>query len=373
MGAREVTVFRFVINAERSPPGPDEPELTLIGPGYGESIVLHVGDGAWVLVDSCIDSDGTPRALAYLRDIGVDPARSVCMVVASHWHDDHIRGMAQTVRSCENASFCCAAALRSEEFLSAVEALERRHLTVAGSGVRELHRVFSGIVEKKKSPQFATANCRLFRRGACEIWSLSPSNSAIQTFWRSVGARLPGEGETKTRVPDLSPNEAAVVLWVRVADVAMLLGSDLEAEGWGEILRSEARPDERASVFKVPHHGSQGAHEPGVWERMLTPDPVAVLTPWSRGGRVLPRASDVQRLTSCAPQVYATAPADSLARKPKRGRKHVDRALQGSGITLRKLAIPSGAIRLRRKAGSAGAWKVDLIGEAHRLSRPDSQ
>jgi hypothetical protein len=49
----------------------------LIGPGYGESIIVHLGDGEWMIVDSCVQrlDQGNPQsaAVAYLREIGVDP------------------------------------------------------------------------------------------------------------------------------------------------------------------------------------------------------------------------------------------------------------------------------------------------------------
>jgi hypothetical protein len=61
-------------------PAKGELEITLFGPGYGESIALHVGAGAWVLVDSCIDGAGEPKALQYLTDLGVDPARDVRLI-----------------------------------------------------------------------------------------------------------------------------------------------------------------------------------------------------------------------------------------------------------------------------------------------------
>ncbi len=177
------------MTAETTPPGAGEFELTLFGPGYGEGIVLHVGDGVWVIVDSCIDADGSPRALSYLESIGVDPTQAVALVVATHWHDDHIRGMERLVETCGQAIFCCASALCQTEFLSAVDALERRHLSVTGSGARELYKVFTLLVERKSTPTHAISNRRVFANGACEIWSLSPDNVAFQGFL--VTAQVP--------------------------------------------------------------------------------------------------------------------------------------------------------------------------------------
>ena len=106
------------------PPGKNVFEITLFGPGYGESVVLHVGNGAWIVVDSCIDQKNTPVAIDYLNRLGVDPAEAVTLVVATHWHDDHIRGMARLVAACTNAKFCCAGVLCRKEFLEVAGALE---------------------------------------------------------------------------------------------------------------------------------------------------------------------------------------------------------------------------------------------------------
>ena len=102
-----------MIEAEEAgiPPDENEFEVVLLGPGYGESIVLHIGYGAWVIVDSCINHEGKPRALEYLESIGVNPAQGVDLIVATHWHDDHIRGMAKLVEVCSKANFCCTNAL----------------------------------------------------------------------------------------------------------------------------------------------------------------------------------------------------------------------------------------------------------------------
>lgn len=82
------------------PPRPDQVEVTLLGPGFGESILVHIGDNHWIIIDSCIDSDtGSPAAITYLEGLGVDPGEAVKVIVATHWHDDHIGGIS-TLLSC---------------------------------------------------------------------------------------------------------------------------------------------------------------------------------------------------------------------------------------------------------------------------------
>ena len=89
---------------EVAAPGPNDFERTLLGPGYGECAIIHYGHGEWIIVDSCVDEAGHPAALNYLRQIGVDAGRSVRMIVVTHWHDDHIRGIVQVVRNCPRAT-----------------------------------------------------------------------------------------------------------------------------------------------------------------------------------------------------------------------------------------------------------------------------
>ena len=350
-----------------APPGKRELELTLLGPGYGESIVLHVGDGVWVVVDSCLDTDGVPQALRYLESIGIDPAETVDLIVATHWHDDHIRGIANLVKSCRKATFCCASVLCRKEFLAVAHALEGHHLSVAGSGLREIHDIFSQLVSARSKPVLALANRRIFMKGACQIWSLSPSDSNFLNFLRTIHNMLPEEGKSKARIHSLSPNKVAVALWIKVADICVLLGSDLEKQGWVEILLDAARPNDKASVFKVPHHGLENADEPGVWKQMLGLKPFAVLTPWRRGARDLPSQRDVQRILSYTRNAYATARPGSTAQSPVRRSSTVRRTIRESGVKLRRITMSRGAIRLRRRIGLRTRWQVEMFGSACRL------
>ena len=103
-------------NDDVQPPGYNEFEISLFGPGYGEAIAIHFGNGQWVLVDSCIDPEsGNPANLQYLRDLNFNVVDSVKVVVATHWHDDHIRGISSVFCECHNAKFVISGAFRTDE------------------------------------------------------------------------------------------------------------------------------------------------------------------------------------------------------------------------------------------------------------------
>ena len=349
------------------PPGSDEFELTLLGPGYGESIALHIGDGAWVVIDSCIDRDGQPQALRYLEGMGVDPATAVTLVVATHWHDDHVRGLTQVVKTCRSAHFCCAAALCREEFLELVGALEGRHFSASGSGLREIHGVFAHLQETGQPPIHALADRAIIQRQTCRLWSLSPGDDVFQRFLRSVERMIPNLGETKTRIRSIAPNEASVAIWVDAGEFALLLGADLEKRGWKAVLQDTARPPGQASVFKVPHHGSKNADEPEVWLQMLESDCIAVLTPWRLGGRILPTMHDVRRILAATPNAYVTAKTMPTPNRPNHADRAVERTLRESGAKFRRLTAPSGSVRLRRPLAAGRQWAVATLGDARHL------
>jgi len=86
-------------------PAADEVEVTLFGPGYGEAIAVHLGEGIWLLVDSCINPDTKqPASLEYLEHLNISPD-AVCSIIASHWHDDHVKGMTKLVEKFTQAEF----------------------------------------------------------------------------------------------------------------------------------------------------------------------------------------------------------------------------------------------------------------------------
>ena len=215
------------------------------------------------------------------------------------------------------------------------------------------------------TPKSAIANSRIYNQNNCEIWSLSPSQSDFDLFRQKVGQLLPQEGETKRQIPTITPNKVAVVLLMMINETAILLGSDLERPGWLQILNSAERPNSKASVFKIPHHGSKNAHVDRVWNEMLKKKPTALLTPWRLCGRELPTETDVSRILSLADSSYITSARQSIISKPIRDRdRSVERTIRETGANLRYLNSSPGKIRLRKTVGLHNEWNVEVFGMA---------
>jgi len=114
-------------------------------------------------------------------------------------------------------------------------------------------------------------------------------------FWKESAANMPRARQTKRAVPSPSPNQVSIATLVSVGPLGILLGADVEnsgrpTAGWEAILGAHnlqpAGP--RASLHKIAHHGSANAHNRGIWDNLLITNPLAVVTPWRKGGHRLP-------------------------------------------------------------------------------------
>lgn len=365
-------------------PAHDQLEVTLIGPGYGECCVVHLGSNHWITIDSCIDSHSRqPAALSYLDSIGVDASEAVRLIVATHWHDDHIRGIGKVLGCCSNSRFCCSAALTRKEFIATVCQYGGKNPIAGGPGVREISEVLH-ILEKRghqTSPIRAVMNRRILHYDAktlahgqeCSIWVLSPSDKQVEQFFYELTAMMPGLKQAKRRAIAQTPNHSAVAVCIKIGDVSILLGSDLEETrnpetGWSVIVRSAERPRGRATIFKVPHHGSENGHNQDVWNEMLAANPYAVLTPFGSGRKMLPSIEDAGRITGLTDSAYSTATVRQ-AKTNKRRDPAVEKTIKTTVGTLRQAEPATGVIRLRGNAGAenSSSWQVELLNGACHL------
>lgn len=358
-----------------APPAVDEIEVTLLGPGRGEGIVVHYGDGSWMVVDSCIKRDGRPAALAYLDSIGVSPD-AVTHLVATHWHDDHIRGFGELVRNCPGSAVVISAALECDEFFM-LAASEGAGMISGSSGVRELAHVLRRTAQSGQPLELARADQRLILRAtsagipSAEVWALSPSSATLIDAVREFAALAPIVGQSKGAVPRPERNPHCVVLWIEVGHVRAVLGADLEREtksdrGWTAIVDSTARPHGSCHFVKIPHHGSGDAHDERMWSELLVPSPHAGLTPFRQGRVALPRATDTARIANLTDQAWLTR-ASPDSRSPTRPRA-VERTITEMSGSLRMTSVEPGRVTFRCDAQSPGNWSVDAPPPAVRLT-----
>ena len=353
-----------MIDHQLAPPKNNELELTVIGSGYGESVVLHLGNGDWLIVDSFTDAKNRPVALRYLDEIGVKPSDSVALCVTTHWHDDHIRGLSELVASCSGANYCCPASMTRREILEMVGALKSHRRASSGTVAKEIYITFSQLRNEERKPIYAMADRLIFQNQVSHVWALSPSDSTFQSF---VTQSLKSRSDQERSGLDLLANETAITLWIDCGNCSILLGSDLERQGWLEILESPKHyVRNKASAFKIPHHGSRTANVLEVWQQLVEEDAEAVVTPWRKGGRSLPSKTDIAIILEYPNRTWLTSsgtnnPA-SMADFPTEFAKP-SRLSQRIRLDKRELDL----VRLRKFRGNS-PWRVETFGSACKLS-----
>lgn len=176
--------------------------------GQGDAVVLPVTPGRVVVVDAGPEPSGVDACLRRLR------VREVSLLVVSHFHADHVGGVAGVFRG-------------------------RRVGAVVGPpwseppyGVAQVHEA-ARRVGASLAP--ASAGWR-WRAGAVELVA--------------VGPPYPLHGSRS------DPNNNSLVLTATVAGVRILLAGDAETEEQRALLETVPAGAFRADVLKVAHHGS---------------------------------------------------------------------------------------------------------------------
>ena len=369
------------MNRLETPPLDDQFEVSVFGPGIGESLALHLGFGEWMIVDSCQDpKTREPAALQYLDRLGVDASRAVKLLVLTHWHDDHIRGAATIFQRTESAQLACSAKDHGEAFFQAVETARAARLKE--TGFDEMSELLRILIERRASgqrlesvgPIWAAEGMTLLRREGSglrhpvQVVALSPSHATLTLALHELRGFLPRPNGPERRAVRLTPNQRSVALLVQAGSRAALLGGDLEessnpAVGWRAVVNSSVRPQQQCGIFKVPHHGSQNADNVDVWHKMLGVEPVACLTPFSKGRSPLPTAQDLRRLAQRTTHLYCTRPARGP--RPRRRISAVERTMRQVARRRRTMEGPLGQIRVRGSVIDASSdLTIDLLGPA---------
>ena len=175
--------------------------------GQGDGLVLNAGSGSAVVVDTGPDPVAMDRCL---RRLGV---RRIPLVVLTHFHADHIDGLAGAMHG------------------RSVDAIEVTSLADPLSGAHEVYAI----------AQASGVPVRVAAYG--ETGRLGPLS------WQVIGPSHPPPDTS-----DSPPNDASLVLLVRTRGIRILMMGDEEDGSQAQLMRDTGGI--RADVLKVAHHGS---------------------------------------------------------------------------------------------------------------------
>ncbi len=218
--------------------------------GQGDSVLIVTPGGKQILVDGGPGSESATAALARHLPKG---DRSLDMVVLTHLHSDHSRGLLEVLDR-----YAVATVLFSPENPQSVQSA--------------IYPQWRSMLDREDSMEIpAEAGQQVLLEPGVSLQVLNPSAQAN---------------------PE-SRNNHAVVLRLVYDEVSFLLASDIESEAENGILRSS--PNINSAVLKVAHHGSLTSTTPRFLAEV---DPsVAVISVGATNRFGHPRPEIVERLT----------------------------------------------------------------------------
>ncbi|VEI72115.1 ribonuclease Z [Serratia fonticola] len=299
-------------------------KLVLFGRGVGEGILCNYGPNQWIIVDSCYGKNKNEKkaaALEYLSDNNVS-FNDVKLIVITHFHDDHIKGMLDIVTQCVNAKIFIPQALTTKEFLTYLTNLaDVNQNTAPQQGVSEIFEIFMEIRRTRRRVETTRADVAIHfdSKSFLRICALSPSNAECDEsllFFVEQVKKLDNNSslELPASIRKESKNNNSVTLCIsNSCNNDILLGADLEVsldvnKGWKALSATQLAPRNSASVFKIAHHGSENGFCPASWNKLVVQHkkPIGILTPYNSSS--LPRLAQVKKLQEVTSALYSTSP-----------------------------------------------------------------
>jgi beta-lactamase superfamily II metal-dependent hydrolase len=296
----------------------------VIGPGFGESIIVELPGGEVGVIDSFTSRHTGPPTLEFLHANYPD-LTSLKFVAQTHPHADHCMGMFRYFEKYSVEEFwvfhsfvlhTCMGFFKAMHDKGTHDAVEKALDLPPGS-------VWMDALRLKKSlkQQMKTVKKRFLRSdssvdmcgGKVTARFLTPNDAAIWRYNEILGtavASLMKDGPTLNPGWDpisLPHNQASGAILFEYGQTRILLMADAEDDLWGELINEKGdSPLPRANFIKGSHHGSANGFNAKIYDCAADGDTVLVITPFNRHRNPLPTAEGVGSLRQHVKEVYCT-------------------------------------------------------------------
>lgn len=353
----------FLENANlKIKPSESELEFCVFGRGFGECIVIGIGED-YIVIDSFNNPiTHNPIALDYLDAMEV-PYDHIKDVIVSHWHTDHIAGISTILEASKNVKVVLSPIIHENKFHFFISLGIQQNQYSTSEFAKVLQYIKKRGINCVKCP---TANTKIFGNATLsnvELYSLSPQSYEIFDYISSLISENLGQ---KTSYEYDDDNLLSIVLMLKYTNDGILLGGDLETscnknKGWDAIVNNYEL-DVKSSVFKIPHHGSVTGHCKGVWETLLCHKPVSILTTYNKGYK-LPKESDIDRIKSLSKKLYIVG---NNMKEDKDAEHRARKVLRG--IKIKSISNEIGMVRYRRNLQNLSVPpKIECFGATHQI------
>ena len=220
------------------------PELlaTFLDVGQGDSTIVALPEGGGVLVDC--PSGSVPIVVDHLEQARITTLQ---LVVVSHSDLDHAGGVVDTIKG-----------------------FPGRTLEIAffPDRVRD-----PDPHSDRKYRVLLQDMARLARQG-CKLW-YPEAGQEIRFGDVTVSILHPAREDRLDALSRSNPNASSIALRIDYVGARILLGADVERQGWQWMVDRNA--DLKADVFRFPHHGAWYDGEPPLSEILHLVDPSVVV------------------------------------------------------------------------------------------------
>ena len=421
------------IKGKFTPPAIDEIEVTLLGgvTGFGECILVHIGNGDWICVDCCINiNTGNCIPLEYLNEIGVNVSNHLLYIICTHWHDDHIKGLSQLISACSsNTKFALSCSDDREKFI--FELLKDIDYQGKSKVLDELNETFKILNVKNIEIKRLKQDIFIFDINNIKAYALSPGEFIIEALDREIAtaqrnyhrilqqlqtvkfidkslivdanniecktmnelSRLINDKIDNIEEPNeidnsssedllkfkdtrkINQNNRCVVLQISFNNHNIILGADLEdtmssngVTAWQIVANSTSLKGITSSLFKIPHHGSVTGYCEKFINRFIKPDATMKLTGWTLGDKAIPEKKMLQKYYSHSKELYITT-TKTLKKINTEKNKFIKKEMDKTTDAIYEIPSEIGIIRSRMKINSTNdKWNTDCFGSAVKIS-----